>query len=537
MDDTDTVEAAAETAISLLTVLGYGALGLAAGICLSVLMSVFARALRRRHPSLGHVSRRVKAPQRTFFAVLGTGLGIATATSARVLGAELGWRPLFLHIFLMALIVAAGYLLSAALFAVEDAALDRFRGVEETGHARRVRTQMQVIRRVGVVIVWISVVGGILLTFESFRAIGASLFASAGVLSLVVGLAAQSSLGNLFAGVQIAFTDALRVGDVVVVNGQFGNVEEITLTYVVLRVWDDRRIVLPSTQFTNQPFENWTRREPDLLGTVELDLDFTTPIPALRVELQRIVESSDLWDSRTAGLQVTDAIGGHVRVRAVVSARNSGQLFDLRCLVREELIAWLTASAPYALPRTRLEPETSTAPPIEDVREFIEEVERQWAEEKSAEETTADATQLIAVEESDTERLRREEDARRARREAEKADRRAARRNPAALSGHRMVLPLPSSDDTHVIADPAALGGDAGAAADATPRPSDVRPTTPRASILRQPGDPHSAEARLFSGSPEAEERATRLAGPSAADMAEREEAARRRSHENKETS
>ncbi|NCD20969.1 MAG: mechanosensitive ion channel, partial [Actinobacteria bacterium] len=221
MDDTvgETVEEAAETALSLLSVLGYAGLGLAVGLLVSILISVVVRILRRRHAALSPVSRRMKAPQRAFFALLGTGIGVAVGTAPQIAGVDTTWRPAFLHVFLIVLIVAAGYLLTAALFAIEDMVRERHEGVEETSHARRVRTQMQVIRRVGVAIVWLSVVGGILLTFESFRAIGASLFASAGVLSLVAGIAAQSSLGNIFAGIQIAFTDALRVGDVVVING------------------------------------------------------------------------------------------------------------------------------------------------------------------------------------------------------------------------------------------------------------------------------------------------------------------------------
>lgn len=553
MDDTvgETVEEAAETALSLLSVLGYAGLGLAVGLLVSILISVVVRILRRRHPTLTPVSRRMKAPQRAFFALLGTGIGVALGTAPQIAGVETSWRPAFLHIFLIILIAAAGYLLTAALFAIEDMVRERHEGLEETSHARRVRTQMQVIRRVGVAIVWLSVVGGILLTFESFRAIGASLFASAGVLSLVAGIAAQSSLGNIFAGIQIAFTDALRVGDVVVINGEFGNVEEVTLTYVVVRIWDDRRLILPSSHFTTQIFENWTRREPELLGTVILDLDWFAPVPAMRIELQRLVESTELWDGRTAGVQVVDAQNGRIQVRVVVSSDSSGHLWDLRCLVREGLITWLRENAPYSFPRTRLEPDTSTAPPQEELRGFIEEVEREWEEEKAAARDEAeqtpdgDATLLApaVVDESDTQRLHREEEARRARREAERADRRAAKKNPAALA-ERPVRPQPSSEATRVLSEEevAALESDDAAPQPAAAAPA-VPPRTPRTSILQRavdsgpPGDaraaePRSAEARLFSGSPEAEERANRLSGPSREDMAEREDTARRRSQQ-----
>ena len=537
MDDTvgETVEEAAETALSLLSVLGYAGLGLAVGLLVSILISVVVRILRRRHAALSPVSRRMKAPQRAFFALLGTGIGVAVGTAPQIAGVETTWRPAFLHVFLIFLIVAAGYLLTAALFAIEDMVRERHEGVEETSHARRVRTQMQVIRRVGVAIVWLSVVGGILLTFESFRAIGASLFASAGVLSLVAGIAAQSSLGNIFAGIQIAFTDALRVGDVVVINGEFGNVEEVTLTYVVVRIWDDRRLILPSSHFTTQIFENWTRRESQLLGTVLLDLDWFAPVPAIRIELQRLVESSELWDGRTAGVQVVDAQNGRIQLRVVVSSDSSGHLWDLRCLVREGLVTWLRENAPYSFPRTRLEPDTSTAPPQEELRTFIAEVEREWEEEKAAEEPALEETLLtpVVVDESDTVRMRREEDARRARREAEKADRRAARKNPAILAGHENVRPLPSSDETRVLSEDelVTLEADDDAPRLAPPEPA-APATMPRTSIMQRTEEQRSADSRLFSGSPDAEERANRLTGPPREEMAEREDTARRRAQQ-----
>jgi hypothetical protein len=248
---------------------------------------------------------------------------------------------------------------------------------------------------------------------------------------------------------------------------------------------------------------------------------------------------------------VVGAQDGRIQVRVVVSSDSSGHLWDLRCLVREGLIRWLGENAPYSFPRTRLEPDTSTAPPGEELRNFIEEVEREWDREKAAavdeaEEAAADAQTLLTpavVDESDTQRLSREEEARRARREAERADRRAAKKNPAALA-ERPVRPLPSSDATRVLSEEevAALESD-DAAPQATADAPAVPPRTPRTSILQRagdpgpggdarPGEPRSAESRLFSGSPEAEERANRLSGPSREDMAEREDTARRRAQE-----
>ena len=198
-------------------------------------------------------------------------------------------------------------------------------------------------------------IAAILLTFPSARALGASLLASAGLISIVAGLAAQSSLANVFAGLQLAFTDAIRVDDVVVVADEWGRIEEITLTYVVVHVWDDRRLILPSTYFTTTPFENWTRRAADLLGTVELDVDWEVPVEAMRTELTRLLQDTDLWDRRVGILQVTDAVGGVVRVRALASAVDAPTLFDLRCYVREGLVGWLQREAPQSLPKTRWE--------------------------------------------------------------------------------------------------------------------------------------------------------------------------------------
>ena len=208
---------------------------------------------------------------------------------------------------------------------------------------RRVRTQVTVLRRLAIAVVVILGGAAILMTFPSFSDIGTTVFASAGVLSVVAGLAAQTSLGAVFAGMQIAFSGAIRVGDVVQLeNGQWwGRIEEITLSYVVVRLWDERRLVLPCTYFTTEPFENWTRSATEIMGTVEFDVDFSVPFNDMRAELDRLLAHSELWDGRRGVLQVTDAVGGVVRVRIVVSAPNAGALFDLRCAVREGMVDWV----------------------------------------------------------------------------------------------------------------------------------------------------------------------------------------------------
>ncbi len=217
------------------------------------------------------------------------------------------------------------------------------------------RTQVTVLRRLAIAIVVILGVAAILMTFPRFSDIGTTVFASAGVLSVVAGLAAQTSLGAVFAGMQIAFSGAIRVGDVVQLeNGQWwGRIEEITLSYVVVQLWDERRLVLPTTYFTTEPFENWTRSATEIMGAVEFDVDFSVPFSDMRAELDRLLSESDLWDGRRGVLQVTDAIGGMVRVRIVVSAPNAGALFDLRCAVREGMVSWVQHQG--VLPTQRIE--------------------------------------------------------------------------------------------------------------------------------------------------------------------------------------
>ncbi|MDA8440647.1 MAG: mechanosensitive ion channel [Propionibacterium sp.] len=380
-------------ALDLLTATGYALAGLVLGAIVSIALSVTMRLVVRRHPSAVHVSRRAKARQRLLLLLLGFGYGIDYATAPSVAGGVVHWRGSFQHAFLIAAILAIGNFLVGLLRAFEDGVVEKVQDAPESPHARRVETQMQVVSRVGAAVIWLCALAASLYTFQSFRVLGTSIFASAGVLSIVAGLAAQSTLSNLFAGLQLAFTDAIRVGDSVVVHtpastgGMMGRIEEITLTYVVVRVWDDRRVVLPSTYFTTTAFENWSRRDPAMLGSVDFDLDWMVPIEAMRAEFKRQVSDQELWDGRVSGLQVTDAIGGNVHVRVLVSAANSGNLWDLRCNLREGLLAWLQDQAPYSLPRLRIEPHPTTAPALEEREEFIEEAKRQWEEKQKADDS------------------------------------------------------------------------------------------------------------------------------------------------------
>jgi hypothetical protein len=281
------------------------------------------------------------------------------------------------------LIGVGGWLVAGILTSVERAALSRLRvDVPDNRHARRLQTQVTLVRRITVAGVALIALGAMLMTFPMARAAGTSLLASAGVVGAVAALAAQSLLGNVFAGMQIAFSDAIRLDDVVIVENEWGRIEDITLTYLVIHLWDDRRLVMPTSYFMSQPFENWTRREAELLGTVELDLDWSVPVEEMREELRRILGDTDLWDGRVSVLQVTDAVNTLIRVRALVSAADAPTLFDLRCLVREQLVQWVRRAHPYALPRLRTEqlqappvPKSADHAPGQDARLFGDSVD------------------------------------------------------------------------------------------------------------------------------------------------------------------
>jgi small-conductance mechanosensitive channel len=259
------------------------------------------------------------------------------------------------QLYLIAIICLAGWFVATVVSFVIDLLLTRYRtDVADNRVARRVRTQALVLRRVAVAVIVVVTLASVLLTFPAAQAAGASLLASAGVLSIIAGVAAQSTLGNVIAGMQLAFSGAIRVDDVVIVNGEWGRIEEITLTYVVVHVWDDRRLVIPSTHFTTTPFENWTRTSSQLMQSVDFDLDWRVDPQAMRDEMHRVLGRTKLWDERVAVLQVTDAVGGMVHIRILVTAVDAPTLFDLRCFVREELIRWLHDTQPQALPRTRV---------------------------------------------------------------------------------------------------------------------------------------------------------------------------------------
>lgn len=265
-------------------------------------------------------------------------------------------RFALLHVLVIIFIGAFAWLVAALLLVLEDVALARWRtDVADNLKARRVRTQVVILRRATIAAIVVLTLGVMLMTFPGVRALGASVLASAGLISVIAAVAAQSTLGNLFAGLQLAFSDAVRIDDVVVVEGEWGRIEEITLTYVAVHVWDDRRLILPSSYFTTKPFQNWTRTGSAVLGTAEIDVDWATSVEPLRTELRAVCEGTELWDGRVCVLQVTDAVNGNIRLRALVSANDAPSLWDLRCLVRERLVAFVWEHQQDAMPRVRAE--------------------------------------------------------------------------------------------------------------------------------------------------------------------------------------
>ena len=224
-----------------------------------------------------------------------------------------------------------------------------------TLHERKVLTQLQYIQRIVGIVIFIITAAFILLQFDAVRSIGTGLLTSAGVGGIIIGFAAQKSIANLLAGFQIAFTQPIRIDDALIVEGEFGKVEEITLTYVTLKLWDQRRLIVPLNKFIDDTFQNWTRAETQLIGSVFMYLDYTFPVDKLRDEAKRFVETQELWDKVVFGVAVTDNNADVMTIRILASGSNSGNTFNLRCAIREHLIAWIQENYADHLPKTRIE--------------------------------------------------------------------------------------------------------------------------------------------------------------------------------------
>jgi small-conductance mechanosensitive channel len=316
-------------------------------------MYVFIRVLAKRSPVARHLARTARIPFRIVVTLIALALAIRRDAPWSVSddvgrAVNLGMR--------MLIIVSVAWLVAALVLSLEDIGLRRYRlDVPNNLAARRARTQASVIRRLTVVAIAVLAIAAVLLSLPGVSAVGTSVLASAGLISVVAAVAAQSTLSNLIAGLQIAFSGSIRYGDAVIVEEEWGWVDEITLSYVVVRLWDDRNMVLPCTYFTTTPFQNWTRKHSELLGSVEMDVDWRVSPDGMRRELDRILPTTELWDGRVNVLQVTDAVNGWVRIRILVTAKDAPTLFDLRCFVREHMVDWLQSKNEGGLPRFRVE--------------------------------------------------------------------------------------------------------------------------------------------------------------------------------------
>jgi len=316
---------------------------------------ILFRALRRMSRRIGSVpedsfARHCRPAARPLLIV------IAIRLILPLLGMPPEITAPLIHIILILLIAVASYLLIKLVCVLEDYVLKRFDITEKDNlRARKVYTQMRVFKRITTVVVGILAFGFILMTFPKVQQIGTTILASAGIAGLVIGMAAQKTIGTFIAGLQIAITQPIRLDDVVIVENEWGRIEEIALTYVVVKIWDLRRMVVPITYFIEKPFQNWTRTTAELLGAVFIYVDYTVPVEAIRDQLRKIAGQSQYWDGRVCVLQVTNATERTVELRALVSAADGPTAWNLRCEVREKLITFIQKNYPNALPKLRTE--------------------------------------------------------------------------------------------------------------------------------------------------------------------------------------
>lgn len=325
--------------------------------CCAVVMplhGVAYRAMKRAVASKSLFWRslvsRTRGPTRLGLIVVAISLASTTV--------RLSWevRIALNQLLLVAFVTLTGWCCATALHIATVIYLRRFKlDAEDNLLARKHFTQMRILERAAVTLVGLITVSVALMTFEPVRQYGVSLLASAGAAGLILGLAMQPVLSNLVAGIQIAITQPIRIEDAIIVENEWGWVEEITATYVVVRLWDWRRLVLPLTYFIQKPFQNWTRDGASLIGSVFLYVDHRAPVARMREKLSEIAAATPLWDGKVVNLQVSDARETSIEIRILVSARNAPQAWDLRCVIREAMITWLQAEHPEALPRHRTE--------------------------------------------------------------------------------------------------------------------------------------------------------------------------------------
>ena len=532
-------EAAVVTTIDFTLLILGPIVGAFVGVVISVVMSALLRKAFAKAATASSILARVRRPGHFTFAAWGAwaGLGIALVNPNLSDWNGTSITTFLMHVLLILALACLTWMAYAAAWVFEDAA--KARQESDQGRSRRFETQAQVLRRFTQGIVVVVGVVAIIGTFEVARQAMTTVLASAGVLSVIAGLAAQQTLGNVFAGLQLAFTDAIRVGDVVVAGDKHetGSVEEITLSYVVVRIWDERRLIIPCRYFTQTPFENWTRRAAAQLGTVELKLDWSAPMTLIRTKVEQLLTSTDLWDGRTWGVQITDSDEYTVTVRVLVSAKNSGHLSDLRAYLREQLISWIVTEEPWARPAQRIEPLETVTVEKDMSRERIARLAAELAGISGTNEAVA-ATGVTPAHPVAGERtaagsatggaayapgampagVSPKDPAHAARMVA--ARRKAKRARRRAMADRQRELaeggPAASHDETQVISK-AALRKIIEAAGNANPQ---LTQTLTATSIGR--GE------RFFSGSADADERAAALEGPGEEAYAEREAEARR---------
>lgn len=344
-----------------------GIIPLAAAAAVYIALMLLARHVipdRILSPKLVHyIMRAIRLP----LGLLVMLTSLRTALPSFELSEEI--EPKLAQGLIVLLIMLGGWLAIRGVGIVREIMINAFDvTVQDNLRARKAHTQIRVVEQILDTVIFVLTLAAVLMTFDQLRHLGASLLASAGVLGIILGFAAQKTIATLFAGIQIAITQPIRVDDVVIVEEEWGWIEEITLTYVVVKIWDLRRLVVPITLFLEKPFQNWTRVSADILGSIFIYADYTTPFDALREELRRICEGSEFWDGKVCGLQVTNAAATNVEIRALISARNSPHAWNLRCLVREKMIVFLQENYPECLPRTRvvMEPKSGTAEPEND---------------------------------------------------------------------------------------------------------------------------------------------------------------------------
>ena len=316
----------------------------------AVLVHLLTRGLNARHPFLLSLVTSTRGPTRLALTILVVRLAVP------LLSLQPAQSELIGRVLELAFAILLGWIALAAVDIATTLYLRRYRtDVEDNLLARKHVTQVRILARAMGTLIVVITIGACLMTFDSVRQYGVTLFASAGVAGLIVGLATRPLLGNLIAGVQLAVSQPIRIDDAVVVENEYGVIEEITSTYVVVRLWDLRRLIVPLTYFIEKPFANWTREGSAMIGSVLLHLDYSAPIAILREKAHEMVTQSPLWDGKVVNLQVTDATEHTIEVRVLVSARSAAATFDLRCEVREKLINYIQTHYPDALPQRRVQ--------------------------------------------------------------------------------------------------------------------------------------------------------------------------------------